>query len=288
MAGMEDRTPAKPVTLKGLRQQVAEGHPLAMLTCYDATTARWLARGGVPMLLVGDSAAQVVLGFDSSIHAPLEFMLQLTAAVKRGAPNCFVMGDMPFMSYQAADAEAIHNAGRFLTEGMADAVKLEVDASFGDLVGKLSRAGVPVVAHLGWRPQQARAAGVRTALIAGRTAGEARSLVEQAELMEARGAAMLLIEQCPAEVSQRIVERVSIPLIGCGGGPACHGHVVVLQDMLGMSERSPSFAKPLAPVGEAIAQAAAQWVEWVRSGRYLAGDHPYQMPEDQAKRFALG
>jgi 3-methyl-2-oxobutanoate hydroxymethyltransferase len=285
---MDDRTPSKPITLKRLRQQVAEGHPLAMLTCYDATTARWLARGGVPMLLVGDSAAQVVLGFDSAIHAPLQFMLQITAAVKRGAPNCFVMGDMPFMSYQAADAEAIHNAGRFLTEGMADAVKLEVDASFGDLVGKLSRAGVPVVAHLGWRPQQARAAGVQTALIAGRTAAEARSLVEQAELMEARGAAMLLIEQCPAEVSQRIVERVSIPLIGCGGGPACHGHVVVLQDILGMSERRPSFAKPLAPMGEALAEAAAAWVDLVKSGRYLAGDHPYQMAEDQAKLFALG
>lgn len=288
MVAMEDRTPAKPVTLKWLRQQVAEGHPLAMLTCYDATTARWLARGGVPMLLVGDSAAQVVLGFDSSIHAPLQFMLEITAAVKRGAPNCFVMGDMPFMSYQAADSEAIHNAGRFLTEGMADAVKLEVDASFSELVGKLSRAGVPVVAHLGWRPQQARVAGVRTALIAGRTAAEARALVEQAELMEAQGAAMLLIEQCPAEVSQRIVERVSIPLIGCGGGPACHGHVVVLQDLLGMSELSPSFAKPLANTGEALAEAAAQWVDLVRSGRYLAADHPYQMSPDQAKLFVRG
>ncbi len=265
---------------------VAEGQPLAMVTCYDATTARWLAAGGVPMLLVGDSAAQMVLGYDSSIHAPLAFMLQLTAAVKRGAPNCFVMGDMPFMSYQAADAEAIHNAGRFLTEGTADAVKVEVDGSFAALVGKLSRAGVPVVAHLGWRPQQVRQAGVRTALIAGKTAAEARALVEQAEMMEDRGAAMLLIEQCPAEVSQRIVERVSIPLIGCGAGPACHGHVVVLQDLLGMSERSPSFVKPVAQLGEAIAQAAADWVARVASGRYLATDHPYHMPDEQARRFA--
>ena len=283
---MEDRTPGKPITLKVLRRMVAEGKPLAMLTCYDATTARWLAAGGVPMLLVGDSAAQVILGRDSSIHAPLQFMLELTAAVKRGAPNCFVMGDMPFMSYQASDAEAIHNAGRFLTEGTADAVKLEVDATFGDLVGKLSRAGVPVVAHLGWRPQQARHAGVRTALIAGKTAAEARALVEQAELMEERGAAMLLIEQCPAEVSQRIVERLSIPLIGCGAGPACHGHVVVLQDLLGMSEKSPSFVKPIAAMGEALAKAASAWVDLIGSGKYLATDHPYHMAAGEAERLA--
>ena len=262
----------------------ADDRKIAMLSCYDATTARQLEAGGVHGLIVGDSAAQMILGFDQTIHAPLDFMIQITAAAKRGAPNCFVMGDMPFMSYQADDAEAIRNAGRFMTEGTADAVKVEVDGSFGDLVAKLSRAGIPVVAHIGWRPQQARHAGVQTAVIAGSKAQDAALLIEQAELMEARGAQILLIEQCTAEASAKVVERVSIPVIGCGAGPACHGHVVVLHDLLGLSERSPSFAQPLASMGHEVTETAGKWVELVQSGQYLQ-DHPYHMAPGEAEDF---
>jgi 3-methyl-2-oxobutanoate hydroxymethyltransferase len=283
-----DQSPQpKPVTLRRLRNMARDGQKFSALTCYDANTARWLESAGVHVLLVGDSAAQMVLGHESTIHAPLDLMIQLTAAVKRGAPGCLVMADMPFMSYQVSDEQAIRNAGRFLTEGLADLVKLEVDGSYGDLVGRLSRAGVPVVAHLGWLPQRKRLAGVRTAVIAGKTAGEARALVEQAELMEDRGAVMLLIEQCTAELAERIVQRVSIPVIGCGAGPACHGQVVVLQDLLGMTDWQPSFIKPLAQVGRSIHEAAGKWVKQVDSGQYTA-DHPYRMSAEEKRRFDHG
>jgi 3-methyl-2-oxobutanoate hydroxymethyltransferase len=273
----DDRCPSsQPVTLKKILRRVSEGERFACLTCYDATTARWLAQAGVPMLLVGDSAAQMVLGRDSTIHAPLDFMIQITAAVKRGAPGCVVMADMPFMSYQASDEQAVINAGRFMTEGLADLVKVEVDGRYGGLVALLARAGIPVVAHLGWRPQRARHAGVQTSVIAGKTAAEARELIELGELMEARGAVMLLVEQCTAETTERLVQRVNIPVIGCGAGPACDGQVVVTQDLLGMSDRMPSFVKPIASVGEQIADAGRQWVELVSRGDY-ADEHAYHM-----------
>jgi 3-methyl-2-oxobutanoate hydroxymethyltransferase len=264
------------------------GEKFAALTCYDATTARWLAKAGVHVLLVGDSAGQVILGHDSAIHTPLDLLIELTAAVRRGAPDRFVMADMPFMSYQADDAEALRNAGRFMAEGRADAVKLEVDEHYGDLVARMARAGIPAVAHIGWRPQQVRAAGVRTAVVAGRTAAEARRLVEQAELMQARGAAMILIEQTPAEVAQAVIAAVDVPVIGCGAGPACHGRVVVLQDMLGMNERTPSFAQPLGEVGPAIETAARAWVKHVQADEDPAGGHPYAMNEGEADRLRRG
>ncbi len=282
-----DMTPKTLVTLRKLRKMVAEGEKIPVLTCYDATTARWLARGGVGTLLVGDSAAQMILGYDQSIFAPFDFMLQITAGVKRGAPTCFVIGDMPFMSYQAGEGKAIENAGRFLTDGMADAIKMEVNGEYAELVGKMSRAGIPVIAHIGWCPQRIRIAGIRTALLAGKTADEATALVALAEEMEQSGAVMLLVEQCPAEVSERIVEKVSIPVIGCGAGPACDGHVIVLQDLLGMSEFQPSFAKSIEEFGSRLVDVSRRWVEMVGSGEYVK-DHPYKMSEGEIKRFTSG
>jgi 3-methyl-2-oxobutanoate hydroxymethyltransferase len=275
-----------PVTLSALRKMAAGGQAIPVLTCYDATTARWLDRAGIPVLLVGDTAGPMMLGEPSTIFAPLDFMLTITAAVKRAAERCFVMGDMPFMSYQADRVEAIRNAGRFMTEGRADAVKLEVDGGQVDLVRDLSRAGVPVVAHLGLRPQRvACEAGYH---VAGKTALEARALVEQAERFEEAGAVMLLIEATPAEVSRRIVQKVRLPVIGCGAGPDCHGHVVVLHDLLGLTDWQPSFARPMASVGQAIRQAAEAWATQVRNKAYLRRDHPYVMDEREKDEFLRG
>jgi len=257
------------------------GEPFASLTCYDATTARWLERAGVPLLLVGDSAAEVVLGHTGTVHAPLEFMITITAAVKRGAPKALVMADMPFMSYQAEDGEALRNAGRFMTEGAADLVKLEVDGRFTGLIEKMARAGIPVCAHLGLKPQQLKYLGGYR--MAGRTAEAARTLVAEAVRMQEAGATMLLLEATPAEVAARIVEKTSIPVIGCGAGPACHGQIVVLQDILGMTDRQPSFAQPMASLGEQIRSTAARWVEQVRH-RDL-GEHPYRMPDEELGKF---
>lgn len=266
----------KPVTLKTLHGFVKRGEPFACLTCYDATTARWLERAGVPVLLVGDTAAEMVLGMSSTIHCPLDFLITITAAVKRGAPNTFVMGDMPFMSYQVQDAEGIRHAGRFMTEGHADAVKLEVDRSFAPLIEKIARAGVPVVAHVGSRPQQAKLKGGYGS--SGRTVAEAKELVADAVAMEAAGATMLLLEAMPNEVAGRIVEKTSIPVIGCGAGTACHGQIVVLQDLFGLTDWQPSFAQPIASMGQAIIQHAERWIEKVE--RSDLGEHPYHMKDE--------
>jgi 3-methyl-2-oxobutanoate hydroxymethyltransferase len=279
--GPESPAGRKPMTLRSLLRTVESGEKFACLTCYDATTARWLERAGVPILLVGDTAAEVVLGLPGTIHAPLEFLITITAAVKRGAPNTLVMADMPFMSYQADLAEGVRNAGRFMTEGLADCVKLEVDRSFAPLVERMAKAGVPVVAHIGCRPQQVKLTGGYRSV--GRTAMDAQRVVADAVAMEEAGAAMLLIEASPCEVSQRVVEKTHIPVIGCGAGPACHGQVVVLQDILGLTDWQPAFARPMAGMGRDLIATAERWIEKVRESDL--GEHPYRMSEGEAEKF---
>jgi 3-methyl-2-oxobutanoate hydroxymethyltransferase len=249
------------------------GEPFAALTCYDATTARWLARGGVHVLLVGDTAAEVVLGLPRTIDMPLDVLIALTAGVKRGAPNCVVMADMPFMSYQSDDATAIRNAGRFLTEGLADIVKIEADARLADRIAKVVHAGVPVCAHVGSRPQYVALTGGYTA--AGRTPDTARQVVEDAVACERAGAQMLLIEAVPHEVTEQVLARTTIPIIGIGAGPACHGQVLVIQDLVGMTDRPPRFAEPVADIGRSFQAAAAEWVS--RVARRQIGGQPYRM-----------
>ena len=269
------------VTLRDLSKTARSGGRFACLTCYDATTARWLASAGIEVLLVGDTAAEVILGHPSTIHAPLDFMVTLTAGVKRGAPGRVVMADMPFMSYQADEAEAVRNAGRFMTEGCADCVKLEADRTFAPLVERMARAGIPVVAHVGSRPQHAKMKGGYAST--GRSAESALGVLRDAAALEAAGAAMILVEAVPAEVAEMIVSRATVPVIGCGAGPACHGQVVVLQDLLGLSAWQPSFAKPIADLGAQIERAARTWRDRVRLGEL--GDHPYAIAPDELARL---
>jgi 3-methyl-2-oxobutanoate hydroxymethyltransferase len=273
--------PSPPITIRTLRDMAARGEAFACLTCYDATMARWLARGGLHVLLVGDTAAEVVLGFKRTIDMPLEVLLALTAAVKRGAPDCLVMGDMPFLSYQADDAAAIRNAGRFMTEGLADVVKLEVDASFAPLVARMTRAGIPICAHVGSRPQLAGLSGGYGA--AGRTAAEARRIVDDARAMEDAGAVLLLIEAVPDEVTRHVMEATSLPLIGIGAGVQCHGQVLVVQDLLGMSDEAPRFAEAVAQLGPAVQRAGAEWVGRVRARRI--GGRRYSMLRDESQKL---
>ena len=248
-----------PVTLRTIRKWSRSNNKWACLTCYDATTARWMAEAGLPTMLVGDTAAEMILGYDSTIHAPLDFLITLTAAVKRGAPNVYVMGDMPFLSYQVDEASAILNAGRFLTEGNADAVKLEVDGRWVNRFAAICNAGIAAVAHLGSKPQQAKQTGGYTT--AGRNADDATAIVNDAIAMEQAGASMLLLEAVPEEVSQAVVDATSIPVIGCGAGTACHGQVVVMQDLAGLTKWQPAFAKPTASLGNEIGNVASNQ-EW--------------------------
>ncbi|MSR41675.1 MAG: 3-methyl-2-oxobutanoate hydroxymethyltransferase [Phycisphaerales bacterium] len=270
-----------PVSIRALQRATREGVKFACLTCYDATTARWLERAGVPVLLVGDTAAEMILGFPNTLHAPLEFMITLTAAVKRGAPRCLVMADMPFMSYQADNAEGVRNAGRFMTEGCADCVKLEVDRTFAPLVAQMSRAGIPVVAHIGSRPQHAKVQGGYYS--AGKTAETATALVADAKAMIDAGATMLLVEATPVEVTEEIVRRSTVPVIGCGAGAACHGQVVVTNDLLGLTSRQPPFALPLVHMGEMLGEMSKMWKERVRTS--VLGEHPYALSEEEAVEF---
>jgi 3-methyl-2-oxobutanoate hydroxymethyltransferase len=243
----------------------AAGDKFACLAAYDATTARWLERGGVHVLLAGDSAAQVVLGFDRTIDAPLDFLVQITAAVKRGAPRTLVMADMPFMSYHASVESAMANAARFMREGLADVVKLEVDETFAPLVDRLTRAGVPVCAHVGFRPQTTAVFGGPTAQ--GRTEDALEGLVRDAVAMEGAGAVLILVEAVPEEVTRRIVESVRVPVIGIGAGTACHGQILVVHDLLGLTDQPPRFAEPVEALGERIRAAGAEWVDRVRTDR---------------------
>lgn len=259
------------VTIKTLRALARQGKPFACLTCYDATTARFLERAGVPVLLVGDTAAEVVLGFERTIDMPLDVLIALTAGVKRGAPSTLVMGDMPFLSYQADDAEAIRNAGRFLTQGLADVVKLEGDASFAPLVSKMARAGIPVCAHVGSRPQSAGLTGGYAG--AGRTPKDADAIVADAVALERAGSVLLLVEAVPEAVTRRVLEATTVPVIGIGAGPEPHGQVLVLHDLVGMSKSPPRFAPAVADLGQAYEQAAREWVRRVGERRVDARNH---------------
>lgn len=271
-------------TIRSLHRWAESGTPFPCLTCYDATMARWLQRAGIPLLLVGDTAAETVLGYPSTVHMPLDVLLALTAAVKRGAPDTVVMGDMPFLSYSVDQPSAMRNAGRFLTEGLADVVKLEVDASHAPLVREMTRAGIPVCAHVGYRPQTVGLTGVHRA--AGRTGAEAERILDDALALEAAGAVLLLVEAVPSEVAERIVSQASVPVIGIGAGPAPHGQIIVLQDILGLSDATPAFAPRLAEFGQALVDAARVWSDLV--ARRAVTGHRYQMRDAPAPAVQPG
>jgi 3-methyl-2-oxobutanoate hydroxymethyltransferase len=257
------------VTIRTLGKMARDGEPFACLACYDYTTARWLDRAGVHVLLVGDSAANVVLGHESTHPMPFELSVWLTAAVRRGAEYAHVMADMPFMSYQADDGEALRNAGRLLSEGRADSVKLEVDAGFAPLVEKMARAGIPVCAHIGTKPQMwAMTGGPR---ISGRESAEADRIVEDAVALERAGAVMLLIEATPPAVAERVIGATSVPVIGIGAGTACHGQILVVNDLVGLSDRVPRFVEPVSDLGPRLEQAGREWVRRV-ARREIGGE----------------
>lgn len=250
-----------PVTLKTLKAMRSREDAFACLACYDATTARWLERAGVHVLLAGDSAAQVVLGFDRTIDMPIDFAIQITAAVKRGAPKTLVMADMPFMSYHRSMDDAMGNAGRFMTEGKADVVKLEADETQAGIVDRLTRAGVPICAHIGCKPQTSSVTGGPVA--AGRTDDGLEQIVKDAKALQEAGAVLLLIEAVPDEVTKAVMEIAAVPVIGIGAGTGCDGQILVVNDLIGLTDSPPRFAEPVAEVGHVMLNAGREWVQRV-------------------------
>jgi 3-methyl-2-oxobutanoate hydroxymethyltransferase len=273
-------------TLSDLRAARKSGEKIPMLTCYDFTTARLMQEADVPMLLAGDSAANVILGYDTTLPVSLNFMIEITAAVRRGAPNCFVIADMPFGSYGSALLDWVPNVYRMVKLSGCDCVKIEVAAGHAELVRTLADAGVAVMAHLGLRPQSVGIMGGYK--FQGRTALEADNLVALAQLMQKSGAAALLLEAVPPEVSLRVVEQTAIPVIGCGAGPACHGSVVVTHDSIGLTPRRPRFAPLIADLSEPLKSAFARYAQDVRSGKYPGIEHQYEMPDEEKAKFKHG
>ena len=272
------------VTLATLRARKRVGQKIVMLTAYDFHTARLEQEAGVDSILVGDSAAQVILGYDSTLPATMDFMLTLAAAVRRGAPLVYLVGDMPFLSYQITHAEAIRNAGRFMSEAGCDAVKIECDRELRDTVAALARASIPVMVHLGLRPQAIHRIGAYKSQA--RTAAAAHELVEDARIMEEAGAAALLLEAVPPEPARMIAASTSLPVIGCGAGPHCDGHVVVVNDMLGLSPGPlPRFVPQYGDLRRAELQAMRQYADAVRSGAYPMASQCYSMEPGEAEKL---
>ncbi len=244
--------------------------PLVMITAYDYPTARLVDEAGVDGILVGDSAAMVVHGMPNTLGIGIEEMAIHTAAVARARPRALVVADMPFMTYEADPREALHNAARLVRAG-AEAVKLEGGAEMADTVSRLVKAGIPVMGHIGLNPQRYLATGGFR--MAGRTEEQARKLVEDAKAVEEAGAFAIVVEFVPAGVARTITESVNIPTICIGAGPHCDGQILVLHDVIGLSEKSPSFAKRYMDAGSLIRSAVAQYVDEVKKGVFPAREH---------------
>jgi 3-methyl-2-oxobutanoate hydroxymethyltransferase len=260
------------VTVTELRARKDRGERFAMLTAYDTLTARLLDEAGVPVLLVGDSLAQVMLGYDSTIPASMEEMLHHTRAVARGVTNALVVADMPFGSYQINIEEGMRNAIRFLKEGSAHAVKLEGNHS--DLVHRLVDSGVPVMGHLGLTPQSVNQFGGYK--VQGRSDEAADRILADAKTLEDAGAFAIVLECVPTDLAQRITASLSIPTIGIGAGPDCDGQVLVIQDLLGLTSRIPRFVKRYANVADTIREAASEFMREVSSGEFPDSEHSYR------------
>lgn len=271
-------------TIADLLTAKQERRPIAAVSCYDYTTARLVAQAPVDMILVGDSAAQLLLGFDSTLPATMDFMVAITAAVHRAAPHIYLVADMPFLSYHLSLAQAIRNAGRFVTEAGAQMVKIEATAAYLDTVKAVSKAGIPVMAHIGILPQRIAAVGRFHAEAT--TADRAGDLIDLAQEMRTAGANALLIEGTATEVAQIITAQSEVPVISCGSGPGCDGQILVAPDILGLGAgHPPKFAKSYGDLGARFVEAFQRYADDVRSGRFPDADHSYHMKPGEFERL---
>jgi 3-methyl-2-oxobutanoate hydroxymethyltransferase len=270
--------------LTELAELKRRGQKLAMVTAYDFPSGRIADEAGVELVLVGDSAAMVVLGNESTVPVTMEELLMLTRAVTRGATRPLVVADMPFGSFQVSDEVAVANAVRFVKEAGADAVKLEGAGPTLSRVQAIVGAGVPVMGHVGLTPQSATMLGGFKAQ--GRTAEKARRLVEDAIALEETGCFALVLEAVPSPVATRITRTLTIPTIGIGAGAGCDGQVLVYHDLLGLYEaRAPRFVKRYAALAEEIRAALEKYAEDVRAGRFPEEQHGYSMPDEELEAF---
>lgn len=278
--------PAGKLPLPELLAMKRRGEKIVMVTAYDAPGARFAEDAGIDVVLVGDTAAMVVLGYEgTTVPVTVEEMLFLTRTVARQARRPLVVGDLPFGSYQVSDEEAVRTAIRFVKEGGADAVKLEGAGPMLSRVRAIVEAGIPVMGHVGLTPQSATMlGGFRTQ---GKTASAARQLVQDARELEAAGCMSVVLEAIPAPVAARITRELGIPTIGIGAGPDCDGQVLVYHDLLGLTEgHLPRFVKRYASLSREIRDALEAYAAEVRSGAFPGPEHVYSMPEEELAAFA--
>ena len=246
---------------------------IPVLTAYEFAMARLMDEAGIPMILVGDSLGMTVLGYENTLPVTLDQMLHHSAAVRRGAPHAMVITDLPFLTYQASVAEAITNAGRCLKEAGVDGVKLEGGEVRVPHVKALVENGIPVLGHIGLLPQSVHAMGGYR--VQGKTEADVERLVRDARALDEAGVFALVLEGMPAETARRITEAVSVPTIGIGAGPHCDGQVLVVNDLLGMTERPPKFVKRYADLRAAMQQAFTAYKTDVEQGGYPGPEHQY-------------
>jgi len=262
------------ISIPKLLEKKKNGEKLTVLTAYDYTFARILDEAGIDIILVGDSLGMVLLGYPTTLPVTMEDMIRHTQAVARGTQNALIVGDMPFNSYQASEPEAVRNAGRFLKEGGAQAVKLEGGSSVVETVKRLVSSGIPVMGHLGLTPQSINVFGGYK--VQGKSEAAQEQLLRDAEDLQNAGCISVVLECVPASLGEEMSKRLSIPVIGIGAGPKCDGQVLVLHDCLGLTlDLNPKFVKHFAGLKEEAAKGVRGFIQEVKSGKYPDKEHSF-------------
>jgi 3-methyl-2-oxobutanoate hydroxymethyltransferase len=268
-------------TIHTLREKKAKGEPITFLTAYDYPFAVFEEKAGIDVVLVGDSIGMVMFGYDSTLPVTMDLMMPHVKAVRLGAPETYLVADMPYMSYQISIPEAIRNGGRFMAEGGCDAVKLEGGREVADTVTAMTNATIPVMGHIGLTPQAAAQLGGYKAQ--GRDIATATRLIEDAKILEEAGASSVLLEAVPAEVAAIITRRSDVPIFGIGAGPKCDGQVLVIHDLLGLfDKKTAKFVKQYAELSRTIVSALERFKGEVRDRAFPAPEHCYPMPPEVA------
>ena len=273
-------------SINDIRQMVKDGEKISFLTSYDYLTAKYEERAGIDMILVGDSLGNVELGYDSTIPVTMDEMISHASSVRRGAPNTFIIGDMPYMSYQISNEMAIMNAGRFIKESRCDAIKLEgAGEQICERVRAIVGAGILVMGHIGLTPQfTAQLGGLKAQ---GKTAEAAWRLVEEAKKLEEAGCWAILVEGVPAIVGKAIKENTTIPILGIGAGSYVDGQLIIYADMIGYyDDFTPKFVKQYCNVGEIVQKAFEEYISDVKECQFPDDNvHAYKIKQEEAERF---
>ena len=264
------------ITIRDIQRMKAQGDKIPMLTAYDYTSAKILDRAGIPLLLVGDSLGNTMLGYGSTVPVTMDDMIHHIKAVVRGTERALIVGDMPFMSYQVSEEEAVRNAGRLLQEGGAQTVKLEGGVRVAHTVKRIVECGIPVMGHIGLTPQSVNQFGGYR--VQGKTAKAAAQLIHDAHALEEAGVFSIVLECVPAPLAKLVTERCRVPTIGIGAGPDCDGQVQVFHDFLGLNpDFVPRHTKLYAHLAEAISQAIATYTQEVQESTFPAEEHSFTM-----------